>query len=166
MRLSLSKKTYYALGMLAAGCHMAQAIAGIAGAGFALLDNIAFILTGLMLLFLASVKGTTGPDKGALFGCFFLLIGAMAFQAPLLQYILLALVWPCFAGYEKSRDKRLTPQFRAICILEALWLAALILVNLGGVAAMGLPANLLGFACAIVRGWLTLSLYRRERDER
>lgn len=165
MKLSLSKKTYYALGMLAAGCYMAQAIAAIGGASFALLDNIALILTGLMLLFLASVKGTPGPGKAALFGCFFLLILAMTFPAPLLQYALLALVWPCFAGYEKKRDRRLVPQFRAICILEALWFAARVLVNLGGAAALALPANLLGFACAIARGWLTLSLYRRERDE-
>lgn len=165
MKRTLSKKTYYALGMLAAGCAMAQAIASVAGASFALLDNVAFILTGLMLLFLASVKGTSGADKGALFGCFFLLIGAMSLSAPLLQYTLLALVWPCFAWYEKRRDKRLAPQLRAVCICEALWFAAQVLVNLGGAAAMALPANLLGLACAVVRGWLTLSLYRRERDE-
>lgn len=165
MNLTLSKKTYYALGILAAGCAMAQAVAGVMGYGLSLLDNLTFILTGLMLLFLASVKGTEKSDKLALLGCFVLLAGAIALPVPLLQFALLALVWPCFAGYEKSRDARLTPQFRAISILRALWFLACVLVNLGGVNTLGLLQNLLGLACAVVQGWLTLTLYRRERDE-
>lgn len=163
--LSLSKKTYYALGLVATGLAMAQAIAALMGRSLALLDNLSFIFTGLMFLFLASVKGTPKGDKGVLFGCFLLLIGSAFLPIPLLSYALMGLLWPCFALFIKKRDSRFTPQLRAICIFEALWFVARVLVGLGQVSSLAIPANLLGLVCAVLHGWLMLSLYQRERDE-
>ena len=82
-----------------------------------------------------------------------------------MQHLLLALVWPCFAGWEKAADPRLAPQFRTLAAAEALWFAARVLVLLGGAEVLGLFMNLCGLAAGAARGWLTLTLYRRQRDE-
>ena len=74
-------------------------------------------------------------------------------------------MWPCFAGWEKAADPRLAPQFRALAAAEALWFAARVLVLLGGASVLGLFMNLCGLAAGAARGWLTLTLYRRQRDE-
>ena len=165
LNLTLSKKTYYALGMLSAACAMAQALGAAVGYGMALAGNISTLLTLLMLGFLASVKGTTRRDKGALAGCILLQVLALALPIALVQHVLLALVWPCFAGYEKNRDARLAPQWRAVCGAEILWFAARVLVQLGGVSVLGFGMNLCGLLAAAARAWLTLTLYRRQRDE-
>ena len=107
VRLTLSKKTYYALGMLSAALTMAAALGAAVRFPMALAENLATLLTLLMLGFLASVKGTTKQDKKALVGCILLQVLALALPAALLQHLLLALVWPCFAGWEKAADPRL-----------------------------------------------------------
>lgn len=166
VRLTLSKKTYYALGMLSAACTMAAALGAAVSFPMALVENLAMLLTLLMLGFLASVKGTGKQDKKALAGCILLQVLALALPVPLLQHLLLALVWPCFAGWEKAADPRLAPQFRTLAAAEALWFAARVLVLLlGGAAVLGLFMNLCGLAAGAARGWLTLTLYRRARDE-
>ena len=109
VRLTLSKKTYYALGMLSAALTMAAALGAAVRFPMALAENLATLLTLLMLGFLASVKGTTKQDKKALVGCILLQVLALALPAALLQHLLLALVWPCFAGWEKAADPRLAP---------------------------------------------------------
>ena len=63
VRLTLSKKTYYALGMLSAALTMAAALGAAVRFPMALAENLATLLTLLMLGFLASVKGTTKQDK-------------------------------------------------------------------------------------------------------
>ena len=95
VRLTLSKKTYYALGMLSAALTMAAALGAAVRFPMALAENLATLLTLLMLGFLASVKGTTKQDKKALVGCILLQVLALALPAALLQHLLLALVWPC-----------------------------------------------------------------------
>lgn len=162
MKLKLSKKTYYALGAVAATLTLVSAVAAIAGMQLALLDNITFGATGLMLLFLASVHGTPMGDKRSLFGVFLLLIGSMFFNVPLLQIVLVHLVWPCFAAYEKNRDEKMANPFKAVCLMEFLWMGLLIVATLGQVAPMQLPANLAGAGAAGARLWLSVSLYKRE----
>lgn len=165
VRLTLSKKTYYALGMLSAALTMAAALGAAVRFPMALAENLATLLTLLMLGFLASVKGTTKQDKKALVGCIVIQVLALALPAALLQHLLLALVWPCFAGWEKAAYPRLAPQFRVLAAAEALWFAARVLVLLGGAEVLGLFMNLCGLATGAARGWLTLTLYRRQRDE-
>lgn len=164
-RLTLSKKTYYALGMLSAALTVAVALGALASFPMALAENLSMLLTLLMLGFLASVKGTTRQDKKVLVGCILLQVLALALHAPLLQHLLLALVWPCFAGWERAADPRLAPQFRTLAAAEALWFAARVLVLLGGAVVLGMFMNLCGLAAGVARGWLTLTLYRRARDE-
>ncbi|EJX01496.1 conjugal transfer protein D [gut metagenome] len=166
MKLKLSKKTYYTMGLLGTALSLVQAIAAFAGGSMRLLDSAVFCLTGLMLLFLASVHGTPAADKRSLFCCFLLLVGSMFFSIPLLQIILVSLVYPAFAAYEKNRDERLTNQFRAVCIGDLLWMGFRIVVLLGEVKSMMLPANLAGLLAICARLWLMFSLYKRERDER
>ncbi|HJA25152.1 MAG TPA: hypothetical protein H9795_03725 [Candidatus Fournierella merdigallinarum] len=165
VHLTVTKKTYYALGLLAAGCTLAAGIGAITGFSMALADNVAMLLTLLMLGFLASVKGTSKKDKQALVGCILLQLLALALPVALLQHLLMSLVWPCFAGWEKSADPRLAPQFRTLAAAEAVWFAARVLVQLGGAEVLGLFMNLCGVAAAAARGWLALTLYRRQRDE-
>ena len=165
MKLNLTKKTYYSLGAIAAALVLVQSVASTVGMAMSLLDSIAFGFTGLMFLFLASVKGTEMSDKRSLFGCFLLLVGSMFFNVPLLQIVLLAFVWPCFAAYEKNRDARLASPFKAVCLMEFLWMGLKIVATLGEVTALSVPANLAGMGAAAARLWLCVCLYRRERDE-
>lgn len=166
MKLKLSKKTYYTMGLLGAALSLVQAVAAFAGISMNLLDSATFCLTGLMLLFLASVHGTPAADKRSLFCCFLLLVGSMFFNIPLLQIILIGLVYPAFAAFEKNRDERLTKQFRAVCLGDFLWMGFRIVATLGEVKTMMLPANLAGLLAICARLWLMFSLYKRERDER
>lgn len=162
MKLHLSKKTYYAMGSLAGALTLVQAVLAFANTSFALLDNIGFGFTGLMILFLASVKGTPMGDKRSLFGIFLVLIGSVFFNIPLLQYILMGLVWPLFANYEKNRDAAMTNPFRAVCLTDILCIGLRIFVNLGNVTGLGLPLNLAGLASGAAHLWLTMCLYKRE----
>ena len=166
MQLKLSKKTYYVLGAIAGALSLVQAVAAVAGLGMSLLDSVAFGCTGLMLLFLASVKGTPMGDKKRLFGSFLLLVGSMFFNIPLLQIVLMSLVWPSFALLEKNRDERLAMPCRAVFAGDFLWMGMRILAELGEVSTLALPSNLAGMLAAAARLWLSVCLYKRERDER
>lgn len=166
MKLKLSKKTYYMLGVLAGALTLVRAVAAMAGLGLALLDSVAFGCAGLMLLFLASVKGTPMEDKRSLFGCFLLLIASVFFNAPLLQIVLMGLVWPCFAAFEKNRDERLAPVCRLVFAAEFLWMGLRVLAELGELSVLAWPSNLAGTFAAAARLWLCVKLYKRERDER
>ncbi len=166
MKLKLSKKTYYTLGILAGALTLVRAVAAVAGMSFAMLDSLAFGCVGLMLLFLASVKGTPMQDKRSLFGCFLLLIASVFFNVPLLQIVLMGLVWPAFAAFEKHRDERLAPICRLVYAAEFLWMGLRVLAELGEVKVLAWPSNLAGIFAAAVRLLLCVKLYKRERDER
>ena len=76
--LSITKKTYYAIGILSVACSMLAALAALtAGQNMTMFDSLAYALTGIMLLFLAAVKGSPAGRKGRYFVCFVLLMLSM-----------------------------------------------------------------------------------------
>lgn len=166
MKLKITKKTYYSLGTAACALLLVRAVSVLAGLDMGVLDSFAFGCTGLMLLFLAAVKGTPIKDKQRLFGCFLLLLGSVFFNVPLLHIVFLGLVWPCFAAFEKNRDERLALPFRAVCLGDFLWMGLRILTDLGNLSSLRVPCNVAGLLAVCARLWLCICLYKRERDER
>ena len=163
-RLSVSRKTYYALGMVAVALSMAGALFVLFGRGMALLDNIAFVLTGLMFLFLAAVKGSDKREKTRYFLCFLLLLfgGGVVLVMPGLNRVAAALCWPVFLWYEELRQGGLRSPAWAVSGTEALSFVLWLLVVPGGQAAMALPANLVWLFVTFARAWAILTLYKAE----
>lgn len=165
MALNLTKKTYYILGMLGVACSMASAIASFSGYSFALLGQLTFFFTALMLGFLASTKGTPKAEKRDLTICLVVLIFSVLLNVPLLGFLLSALVWPLFARYQQKKDDHLTRAFQSICAMQAVWFVLRVLALLGKVDVLRIPANLAGLVCSGLNAWLLLLLYRRYKNE-
>lgn len=101
--LSITKKTYYAIGILSVACSMLAALAALtAGQNMTMFDSLAYALTGIMLLFLAAVKGSPAGRKGRYFVCFVLLMLSMLNQNPAVHLLLGAMVWPLLLADRKS----------------------------------------------------------------
>ncbi len=163
-RLSITRKTYYALGVVAMALTMAQAILVVFGSNLMLLDNVAFVLTGLMFLFLAAVKGSDPREKTRYFLCFLLLLcgGGVLLVLPGVNRVAAALVWPVFLWYEELRQGGLRRQAMAVSGAEAVSLILWLLVVPGGVGGLRLAANLVWLAVTVVRAWAIMTLYKKE----
>lgn len=163
-RLSITRKTYYALGVVAIALSMAQAILVVFGSNLVLLDNIAFVLTGLMFLFLAAVKGSDPREKTRYFLCFLLLLcgAGVLIAVPGVNRVAAALVWPVFLWYEELRQGALRGQAMAVTAAEASSLILWLLIVPGGVGGLRLAANLVWLAVTVVRAWAVMTLYKRE----
>ena len=162
--LHLTRKTYYALGMTAAALSMAGAFFVVFGRAMALLDNIAFVLTGIMFLFLASVKGSPKIEKTRYFFCFLLLLfgAGMILYIPLVNRIASGLCWPVFLWYEELREPGVRRQAIAVTAVEVLSFALWLLIVPGGVPGLELLANLVWLATTVVRAWGVQALYQKE----
>lgn len=160
--LTITRKTYYALGMVGVALSMAGALFVLFGQAYALLDNIAFALTGLMFLFLAAVKGSAKIEKTRYFLCFMLLLFGVVPIAPAVNRVLAAACWPVFLWYEQLRQGGVRPQAAALTAAETVNFALWLLVAQGGLGVLAAAANLLWLATTVVRGWAILSLYKRE----
>lgn len=162
--ISVTRKTYYALGMAGAALSMAGSFFVMLGQGMALLDNIAFILTGIMFLFLSAVKGSPKVEKTRYFVCFVLLLigGGLLFAIPGLNRVAAALVWPVFLWYEELRQGGLRRQAGTMTGIEAVSFVLWLLVAPGGLSVMIPAANLVWVVTTVVRAWAMLTLYKRE----
>lgn len=163
-RLSITRKTYYALGVVAMALTMAQAILVLFGNNLMLLDNISFVLTGLMFLFLAAVKGSDKREKTRYFLCFLLLLcgGGILLAVPGINRITAAMVWPVFLWYEELRQGALRAQATAVSAAETVSFILWLLVVPGGVGGLRLAANFVWLAVTITRAWAIMVLYKRE----
>lgn len=161
--LNVTKKTFYALAMVGVACGMAQAFFILAGLGeAALLANISLLVVGLSFCLLASVQGTDKRRKKQLVLCTVLLVFSSAQLAPLVNYLLLALVWPYFAWIEQDGSDQLRRPFGAILAIEVVCLALRLAVGMAGVTALWQVSNVAWLLALVARGWLLLECYRRE----
>lgn len=162
--LSITRKTYYALGVLGTALSMGQAIMLLFGTSMNLLENIAFVLTGLMLLFLAAIKGSDGRDKARYFLCFVLLLfgSGMVLGLPWVDRVAAGLSWPIFLWYEEMRQGGLSRQAWAVTGTEVASFLLWLLVVPGQMAALMPAANVVWLAVVLMRAWAILSLYRQE----
>ena len=159
--LSITKKTYYAIGILSVACSMLAALAALtAGQNLTMFDSLAYALTGIMLLFLAAVKGSPAGRKGRYFVCFVLLMLSMLNQNPAVHLLLGAMVWPLLMALENSVGPDLKAQTRAVLLTEAAYVIAWFLAY-GPLPALATASNLLGFL-RLVRAWGILSLYKAQ----
>lgn len=162
-KLSITRKTYYALGLLAAAFSLAGAFGVLFGQPFTLLDNLAFILTGMMFLLLAAVKGSPKQDKTRYFACFFLLIlSTCPLPAPAVR-LLEACYWPAFLWVETLRtpsSPRLRSAARTLTLCEGLGCILWMAVRLGGLGGFAFVAYIFWLLTALTRGWAALGLYK------
>lgn len=160
--LSITKKTYYALGMVGVACGMTSALSALVlGQSMAALDSVSFGLIGMMLLLLAAVKGQPGKLKSRYFLCFVLLLLSMLNQNPLIHALLGAGVWPLLMHTEAGVGPDLGGQLKAVAFSEAAYLAAWLLAS-SPLTALQIAANLLGFVRLVARAWASYSLYRAQ----
>lgn len=162
-KFSVTRKTYYALGLLAAAFSLAGAFGVLFGQPFTLLDNLAFILTGMMFLLLAAIKGSPKQDKTRYFACFLLLILSTCPLPALAGRLLAASYWPAFLWAETLREPhspRLRSAARALTLCEGLGCILWAAVSLGGLGGFAFVANILWLLTAITRGWAALGLYK------
>lgn len=164
INLSITRKTYYALGLVACACAMASALGSLFGTPIHPLESLAFALTCMMFLMLAAIKGSPAADKKRYFLCFLLALAAnLNLGLPLLNYVLLALPWPVFAVYELARGCKILPQLRFLVLSEAMTMLVLALASTyfpeGGWAYYAMQS----ITC-VARGWLCMVLYRLEAD--
>ena len=166
MNLLITRKTYYAMGLAAAACTMAAAFLGLAGEGAALLEDLAFVFTCLMLLFLSAVKGSPAEEKRRYFLGFLLALAAnMQLSRSLLpNYILLALPWPVLGWAEVRRGNPVDRNLRFLALAEALAATARVALTVGvwGIAQNPWLCYGLEILAAAARGWLAMTLYRLE----
>ena len=161
LNLNITRRTYYALGLLAAAASAAGAFGALAGQAMAFLDSTAFALTGMMFLLLAAVKGSPRQQKGRYFVCFVLLILSSCF-AGAVGRLLAASYWPALLWFEALRgeDGASAAAARTLTLCEGLaclfWLA----VSAGGLKSLMLIANLFWLLTALTRGWAALRLFR------
>ena len=174
MALKLTRKTYYLLGILGVACNMANALLLLTGgAPLGLLENAAFVLVGLMLLFLAALRTISGPEKARYLLSFVLLLAGPASvitYAPI-NRALLAGCWISLAWMEYARLRREAPRragalagaLGAVCLCE---LAQTLLLLPGELTdPMKMAYNLAFFGCTLARGWLLMALYRAAAAE-
>lgn len=161
--LNVTKKTFYALAIVGVACSMAQAFFILSGLGeAALLGNISLLVVGLSFCMLASVHGTDKRRKKQLVFCTVLLLFSTAQLTPLVNYLLLALVWPYFAWIEQDGSERMRRPFGAILAIEVVCFALRLAVGIAGITALGQVSNLCWLLAIIARGWLLVECYRRE----
>ena len=168
LNLNITRKTYYALGLLAAAASAAGAFGALAGQAMSFLDSAAFALTGIMFLLLAAIKGSPKQQKGRYFACFMLLILSSCFTGPVGR-LLSASYWPVFLWVETLREDsaaapaaRLWPgtAARTLTLCEALACLFWIAVSAGGLESLILFANLFWLFTTLTRGWAALRLFR------
>lgn len=168
--LNITRKTYYALGLLAAAASAAGAFGALAGQAMAFLDNVAFALTGMMFLLLAAVKGSPKQQKGRYFACFMLLILSSCLAGPGGR-LLSASYWPVFLWVEVLRDApageaggpsrlRLGTVARTLTLCEGLACLFWMAVSVGGLESLMLVANVFWLLTALTRGWAAMRLYK------
>lgn len=170
MAFKLTRKTYYLLGILGVACNLANALLLLTGsAPLGLLENAAFVLVGLMLLFLAALRGIPGTEKGRYVLSFVLLLAGPASvttYAPV-NRALLAGCWINLAWMEYSRLRREAPgragafagAVGAVCLCELAQTLLLFSPDLTDPVKMAY--NLAFFACTLARAWLLVALYRQ-----
>lgn len=170
MSLTLTRKTYYLLGILAVACNMFNAILLLTGSTpLSLGENIAFVLTGLMLLFLAALRNISGSEKARCFLSFVLLLAgpaSLTTYAPI-NRALLGGCWVNFVWMEYSRLRREDPAkagpfsgaVAAVCLCELAQTLLLLAPEMTGLIKMAY--NLMFFACTLARGWALVALYRQ-----
>ncbi len=163
-KLSITRKTYYALGVVAAALSMGQAIMVLFGTSMELLEHISFGLTGLMLLFLAAVKGSDKREKTRYFLCFLLLLfgSGMVLGLPWVDRVAAGLAWPVFLWYEELRQSGLRSQAWAVSGTEAASFLLWLLVVPGKRTELIPAANVLWLAVVLMRAWAILTLYKKE----
>lgn len=166
MKATVTRKTYYLMGLAAACCTMAGAFFALSGDPIAPLESIAFALTGLMFLFLAAVKGSPAKEKQKYFLCFLVTLAANVLfpGLPTLNYILMALPWPLFGWLELNRGNPVLGQLRLLAFGEALAAVARVAValNVAGLGRSGWLYYAMEILACAARGWLALTLYRLE----
>lgn len=170
MSLTLTRKTYYLLGILAVACNMFNAILLLTGSSpVSPGESLAFVLTGLMLLFLAALRGIPGSEKGRYFLSFVLLLAgpaSLTTYAPL-NRALLAGCWINLVFMEYSRLRREDPgrgssfagPVAAVCLCELVQTLLLVAPEMTDLLKMAY--NLAFFACTLARGWAMVVLYRQ-----
>lgn len=169
MKGTVSRKTYYLLGLVAAGCIMAGDFLALAGEPVAPLESLAFALTGLMFLFLAAVKGSPAREKQRYFLCFLLTMVAnvQLTEGALINQILLAFPWPALGWAEQRRGKPVDRQLRVLALAEALAATVRVAVSGGlwGFAQNGWLYYVLEILACAARGWLIMTLIRLENAD-
>ena len=94
--------------------------------------------------------------------CTVLLLFSSAQLTPLVNYLLLALIWPYFAWIEQDGSEQLRRPFGAILAIEVVCLALRLAVGMAGVTALWQVSNVAWLLALAARGWLLLECYRRE----
>lgn len=165
MNLQVTRKTYYVLGILAVACSMFNAFFLVAGmAPTALADNLAFVLAGIMFLFLAAAPGGDGRAKARYFMCFVLLLvgQTVAISTPV-NRLLVAACWVVFMAYENGRTQgAVRAPLLAVAACECLH-TVLCALAVGGNTGLQLAYNLVFLPCTIARGWGMMALYQYEK---
>lgn len=159
-KFSITRKTYYALGLLAAAFSTAGALGVLVGQAYTLLDNLAFVLAGMMFLLLAAIKGSTKQQKARYFACFFLMILSIGRLPALIGRLLAASYWPVFLWVETLRDARMRTVARTLTLCEGLGCILWAAVALGGLEGFAFVANIFWLLTAVTRGWAALGLYK------
>lgn len=162
--LKFTRKTWYFFLLTAAAISMLNGFAVLAGQNFGLLENIAFCMTAIAVLFLAAQKGAPPKEKGGYFGVFLILMVSYVFGG-WIGYIASALAWPALLSMEYRRGAPILRQLQLVGLSEALHLIFVLFTVYGGVAALGFWSNLLWVLLAVARGAAALRLYRWQKEE-
>ena len=161
MKLKFTKGTWYFFFLAAAAVSMLNGFAVLAGQSFSLLEQIAFCMEGISLLFLAAQKGSPAKDKRNYFLVFLVLMASYMFGG-IVGYICSAVVWPAWLAVEYSHGKAIQRQLQLVGSAEILHLAFVLLTAYAGFTAFSFWANLLWVLLACARGWAALVLYKSE----
>lgn len=159
--INITRKTYFALGMLAAATSLVGGVLYVFGLYARLLFNISSFLSGAMMLMLGAAEGVKTLRGRLSFAAAALTV--VSLMGGLLAKIGGALPWPCFAF----------PFWRESEEQSSLHTVSFLVLLAGGIQLAGsfiaLPVRMRGFlsiAITLCQLMLCYLLYSAERDRR
>lgn len=163
MKLKFTRKTWYFFLLVAAAASMLNGFAVLGGMDFSFLEMVAFCITGITVLFLASEKGAPAKEKRNYFGIFIVLMLSYVING-WAAYVASALVWPALLAMEYQRGEPIQRQLQLVGAAEVFHLMFLLLTRYAGMEALSFWTNLLWVLLACARGWAALTLYKQRDD--
>lgn len=163
MKLKFTRKTWYFFLLASAAASMLNGFAVLSGNNFSLLEQFAFCMAGIAVLFLAAEKGSESWEKRNFTGSFVLMMVSYMIDG-WVGYLCSALAWPLLLSTEYKRGMAIQRQLQLVGGAEVLHLFFLLMAKYGGMTALGFWTNLLWVLLACARGWAALSLYKMQEE--
>ena len=164
MKLNFTRRTWYFCLLIAAAVSMLNGFAVLAGSSsLFFLEQCAFCLEAMAVLFLAAQKGAPKAEKGQYFGVFVVLMVSYMF-AGWIAYVCAALAWPLLLAVEAKRGAPIQRQLSLVGVAETLHLLLCLASVYGGVSALSFWTNILWLLVTIARGAAALQLYKHAEE--